>query len=442
LANDPPTGRPKADQPPRGAASRAAAQRGGNEPPPGRPKADQPPRGAASRAAAQRGGLLPFAALSASYFAHIGFFNPYLPLWLKELGFGLIAISVLTSVQSATRLFAPYLWGSLSDRTGERVRLLRFGATAALLLSLGLWFDAGGVVLFVVLLLMFSHTSGMMPMSEAALAHLVSQHGAFDAKRYGRVRLWGSLGFLVTVVAAGLWFERFGLVHFPAWTLGTLAAVALSAWMLPDFREPAHATPSPQSGVWPVVRQPPVRWFFAAVFFHVLAHIFVYVFFSLYLDSLGYSKTVIGLMWALSVVIEIGWFFTQGRWLPLLSLSGWLVLAAALMSLRMGLTAGFAPLWPVLLLAQALHAITFAAHHTVCIAMLSHHFPGRLRGRGQALYTVVGYGLPGVVGGISGGLLSSAFGLSSVFWLSALLALVATACALRARALTAAVPPG
>ena len=372
--------------------------------------------------------------LSASYFAHIGFFNPYLPLWLKELGFSLLAISVLTSVQSASRLFAPYLWGSLSDRTGERVRLLRYGATVALLLSTGLWFDLGGVGLFVVLLLMFTHTSGMMPMSEAALAHLVSHGGAFDARRYGRIRLWGSLGFLVTVVAAGFWFERFGLVHFPAWTLATLAAVTLSVWLLPDFREPAH-TDEAQPSVWPVLRQPQVRWFFAAVFFHVLAHIFIYVFFSLYLDSLGYSKTVIGLLWALSVVIEIGWFFTQGRWLPRLSLSAWLVLAAALMALRMGLTAGFPLVWPLLLVAQALHAITFAAHHTGCIAMLSHHFPGRLRGRGQALYTVVGYGLPGVVGGVAGGLLSSVFGLASVFWLSALVALAATGCALQARRL-------
>lgn len=372
--------------------------------------------------------------LSASYFAHIGFFNPYLPLWLKELGFSLLAISVLTSVQSASRLFAPYLWGSLSDRTGERVRLLRYGATVALVLSTGLWFELGGVGLFVLLLLMFTHTSGMMPMSEAALAHLVSHGGAFDAKRYGRIRLWGSLGFLVTVVAAGLWFERFGLVHFPAWTLATLAAVTLSVWLLPDFREAAHAD-EVQPSVWPVLRQPPVRWFFAAVFFHVLAHIFIYVFFSLYLDSLGYSKTVIGLLWALSVVIEIGWFFTQGRWLPRLSLSAWLVLAAALMALRMGLTAGFPLVWPVLLVAQALHAITFAAHHTVCIALLSHHFPGRLRGRGQALYTVVGYGLPGVVGGVAGGLLSSALGLASVFWLSSACAVVACACAVRAWAL-------
>ena len=184
-----------------------------------------------------------------------------------------------------------------------------------------------------------------------------------------------------------------------------------------------------------MLRLPAVRWFFAAVFFHVLAHIFIYVFFSLYLDSLGYSKAVIGVLWAVSVVIEIGWFFTQGRWLPRLSLTGWLVLASALMALRMVLTAGLPLVWPLLLLAQAMHAITFAAHHTVCIALLSHHFPGRLRGRGQALYTVVGYGLPGVIGGLGGGLLSSALGLSSVFWLSAGCAVVAGGCAWRLRRL-------
>jgi hypothetical protein len=154
---------------------------------------------------------LPFAALSASYFAHIGFFNPYLPLWLKDMGLSLLTISVLTAVQATTRLFAPYAWGALSDRTGERVKLLRMGAGVAFAASCLLFIDWGPVGLGLVLLLMFTHTSAMMPMSEAAMAHLVSQGGAFDTKRYGRVRLWGSLGFLVTVFAAGAWFEAFGM---------------------------------------------------------------------------------------------------------------------------------------------------------------------------------------------------------------------------------------
>jgi PPP family 3-phenylpropionic acid transporter len=61
----------------------------------------------------------------------------------------------------------------------------------------------------------------------------------------------------------------------------------------------------------------------------------------------------------------------------------------------------------------------------VCIAWLSQHFPDQLRGRGQALYTVAAYGLPGVVGGLLGGLLSSHWGLVSVFWLSVPMALLA-----------------
>ena len=373
-----------------------------------------------------RRALLPFAALSASYFAHIGFFNPYLPLWLKELGLGLVTISVLTSVQAATRLFAPYIWGWVSDHTGERVRLMRLGATVALASACFMLLDLTPLWLGVVLLVMFTHTSAMMPMSEAAMAHLVSQGGAFDAKRYGRVRLWGSIGFLVTVFVAGGWFEAFGMRQFPVMTILSLAAVLLSTWVLPDFREAAHHD-SPPVPVREVLVQPAVRWFFASAFFHVLSHIGVYVFFSLYLDALGYSKTMIGLMWAVSVVVEIAWFFWQSRWLHLLPLTGWMLLCSVAMALRMLLTAVWADVLLVLVLAQTLHALTFAAHHTACVAMVSHHFPGRLRGRGQALYTVIAYGFPGVMGGLLGGVISERWGLASVFWASVLTSLLAAA---------------
>ena len=375
--------------------------------------------------------LAPFAALSASYFAHIGFFNPYLPLWLQELGLSILAISVLVSVQAATRLFAPYGWGWLSDRTGERIQLMRYSACASLLASTGLWWDGGVNWLFGVLLFMFIHTSAMMPMSEAAMAHLVTQDGVFNARRYGRIRLWGSVGFLVTVMVAGAFFERAGMYHFPAWTVATMLAVTLSVFCLPDLKEaiPAHAL---RVNVMPVLRQRAVQWFFASVFLHVLSHIGIYVFFSLYLDSLGYSKTMIGLLWALSVVVEIGWFFTQSRWLSRMSLPAWLVLCSVAMVLRMGLTASSSQVLVLLLLAQALHALTFATHHTVCIALLSQHFSGRLRGRGQALYTVIGYGFPGVIGGLAGGMLSTHYGLTSVYWASMVISALAVACALGA----------
>ena len=377
----------------------------------------------------------PFAALSASYFAHIGFFNPYLPLWLQDQGFSLLAISVLISVQAATRMFAPYAWGWLSDTTGERVKSLRVGGTVALGLSLLLWWPMTWQSLLIVLFFMFTATSAMMPMSEAALAHLVTVDGRFDPKRYGRVRVWGSVGFFVTVLFAGTWFERQGMSAFPIWTSATLLAVVVSVWWLSDIKEDIPVGQAKVS-LRAAFQQPGVTWLFAAVFFHVLAHVGGYVFFSLYLDSLGYSKSVIGVMWALAVVAEMVWFTTQSRWLPMFSLTGWLLVAAAANTFRFGVTATMADLWWAVVIAQVMHALTFAAHHTACIALLSHFFPGRLRGRGQAMYATIGYGMTGVLGGLGGGLLSTHYGLSSVFWVSTASAAMAFYLVLRLRRVT------
>jgi PPP family 3-phenylpropionic acid transporter len=376
--------------------------------------------------------LVPFAALSASYFAHIGFFNPYLPLWLKSLGLSLWMIGLLTSMQAVTRVFAPYLWGWLSDRSGERVPLMRWCAGMALLCSIGLLFNPSPWWLAVVLLLMFTHTSAMMPMSEAAMAHLVSHQGALDVRRYGRIRLWGSLGFLVTVFVSGAWFEAHGMSGFPMWTIFTLAAINLSVWNLPNVREEAHHVQG-QAGFADVLRQPQTLWFFATLFFHVLSHVAIYTFFSLYLDELGYGKDMIGVLWAVSVVVEIIGFFTQSRWLHWLSLPAWLCVCTGVMALRMGLTAWFGQLLWVLLLAQCLHVFTFAIQHTVCIAWLSQHFPGRLRGRGQALYAVIGYGFTGVLGALGGAALSTRLGLQTVFWVAIPVALLGLLCALMLR---------
>ncbi len=371
--------------------------------------------------------VAPFAALSASYFAHIGFFNPYLPLWLKHLGLPIVMISLLTAVQPLTRIFAPYIWGMVSDRTGERVRLLRYSAFVALAGSAGLWWNGGPVWLAAVLLLLFVHTSSMMSLTEAAMSHLV----AGDWGRYGRIRLCGSVGFMATVFLAGGWFEHFGMGHFPGWATVTLMAVLASALWLPDLRE-AQADPRAVAApIGPVLRQPAVRWFFAALFFHVLSHIGMYAFLSLYLDANGYSKVMIGVLWAVSVLVEVAWFFWQGRFVDRLSMPRWLVLTGMLTVVRMALTAGFPQSLAVLFLAQMMHALTFAAHHTACIALVTHHFPGRLRGRGQALFTVVGYGIAGVAGILVGGGIVERWGYQAVFAMSSATAVVATACAWR-----------
>lgn len=376
--------------------------------------------------------LIPFAALSATYFAHIGFFNPYLPLWLKAQGLPITVISLLASVQSFTRIFAPYAWGALSDHTGERVKLLRISAGVALLASAGLWFPGGAWWIGVVLLLLFTHTSSMMSLTEAAMAHLV----AGDWGRYGKVRLWGSAGFMVTVFAAGAWFDRFGMGSFPGWTAVTLAGVLGCTLWLPNVKEAPHpAHHAAQEPIAAALARPVVRWFFASLLFHVMAHFAVYAFFSLYLDSLGYSKAVIGLLWAVSVIVEIAWFYAQGRLIGRLRMETWLVVCAGATVLRMAITAGLGDWFAALFLAQVLHALSFATHHTACIAMVTKHFPGRLRGRGQALFTVTGYGFGGVLGVLAGGAVADRWGFEALYAAAAGLGLLALACAQRVRRL-------
>ena len=236
---------------------------------------------------------------------------------------------------------------------------------------------------------------------------------------------------MVTVFAAGAWFEKFGMHHFPAWTVITLLAVLVCTLLVPDAREPAVSLEQAKEPILPVLRKPVVRWFFASLFFHIMSHFAIYGFLSLYLDSLGYSKGMIGALWGLSVLVEIGWFFLQGRLVTLLPMTGWLLLGGAVMVLRMALTGGLGGWLWVLVAAQAMHALTFAAHHTVSIAMVSNYFPGRLRGRGQALFVIMGYGLGGSLGVLAGGALASSHGFVPIFYVASGLGLLATLCAWR-----------
>jgi PPP family 3-phenylpropionic acid transporter len=130
-----------------------------------------------------------------------------------------------------------------------------------------------------------------------------------------------------------------------------------------------------------------------------------------------------------SVVVEIVFFWTQGRWFPRLTPHRWLQVVAGVTGLRFVAVAAGGAWAPVLVLAQLTHAITFAAHHAACIALLYRLFPGRLRGRGQALYTTLGYGFSGVLGGVGGGWLIDHLGFAAVFWAAAVCALLAWLCA-------------
>ena len=375
--------------------------------------------------------LARFGVLSLCYFAAIGLFSPYAPLWFQSLGFSTLVIGGIASVQALTRLFAPYAWSWVGDRHGRRVELIRLAAAGSLLSALGFLGVQAAVPVACVTAALFIANSGVVPLYEATLSHLLHTEAGLDLGRYGRVRMWGSVGFIVAVTVFGALFEWAGIAVFPGVVALTNALMLVAALRLPPSGDAAgHASAAP--AVLPLLRRPEVAWFFASVFFTVLAHTSLYAFFSLYLVELGYGKVVVGALWAISVAAEIVFFWTQGRWFAKCSAPRWLQIAAAATALRFAGLAAFGSWAPVLVLAQLSHALTFAAHHAACIAMLQRHFPGRLLGRGQALYTTLGYGLSGLLGGVAGGWLISSHGYAAVFWAAAVCALLAWLCARRA----------
>jgi PPP family 3-phenylpropionic acid transporter len=272
-------------------------------------------------------GLRRFGGVSFAYFAAIGLFNPYAPLWFQSLGLSTLVIGGIASLQSWTRIVAPYAWSWAGDHSGRRTELIRLAAVGALLSALGLLGVRGAVPVALVTTLLFVANSGVVPLYETSLAHLLNTPSGMDTTRYGRVRMWGSVGFIVSVTAFGALLEWAGIAIFPAFVATMNALLLWAAWRLPTTRaEARHDEPAPP--VLPLLRRPEVAWFFASIGFTVLAHTSLYAFFSLYLVSLGYGKLAVGALWAVSVAVEIAFFWFQGRWFPLLTPHRWLQVVA------------------------------------------------------------------------------------------------------------------
>ncbi|HET9823623.1 MAG TPA: MFS transporter [Burkholderiaceae bacterium] len=379
--------------------------------------------------------LAPFGALGFAYFASIGLFNPYAPLWFQSLGMSTLAIGTVASLQAWTRVVMPYGWSWLGDHWAHgarRITLLRLAAWLALAAAALLPFTREPVPVTAAVVLVFMANSAIVPLSEASLAQHLRQGDGLDVGRYGRVRLWGSMGFIVSVVLFGALLQRVGIQALPLATVLMFALLVVAAARVPSAQALAATERSaPDGGIRAVLRRREVAWFFAGCFFTVLAHTALYVFFSLYLVSLGYGKGAVGLMWAVSVAAEILFFWRQGRWFARWDAHTWLVIAALVSVLRFAGLALFAGSWPALVALQLLHAVTFAAHHAACISVVDRHFRGPMRGRGQALYTTLGYGISGVAGGVLGGAVAERAGYPAVFAAAAAVALLGAYCCWR-----------
>lgn len=365
--------------------------------------------------------MVPYWRLSAYYFfyfAFIGAFSPYFTLYLKSLAFSAWDIGVLMSLMQVMRLLAPNLWGWLADRLGTKTPIVRGAALMSMVGFSCFFFTDSFAGFFIGMALMAFFWSASLPLVEA----LTFSHLGTQANRYGSIRLWGSVGFVVAVLGLGWLLDRMPLATTLWVSLGILGGILACALVLPDKREARHETDRLPIG--DILRRREVKALFAACFFMAASHGALYVFYSIYLVEHGYSTTMVGFLWTLGVLAEILVFLYLPRLLHLFHLRT-ILLFSFFCAIARFLMIGWGVEWlPVVLFAQLLHAATFGAYHAASVAAINSWFAGRHQARGQALYGSISFGAGGMMGGMLSGWLWDSLGAELTYSLSAVFALV------------------
>ena len=365
---------------------------------------------------------LKLAALYFFYFASLGIYLPYWAPYLQTLGLGAVEIGELLAVALATKLFAPYIWGWIADHTARRMRMMRIATTLMIVFYALLLVRNDYAWLFAGLLLFSFFWNALLPQLESvtmdSLGH-VPHH-------YGKIRLWGSVGFVVCALGCAPVIVHFGMVIVPYLIFGVLVMMWIVSLRSVDRRIPRSAP----TAILRKLLRPEVLCLLLLCFVMQLTHSPYYGFFSIYMHDHGYGATLIGLLWALGVIAEIIIFILLPRLLPIWGAPALLGFSMLVTALRWVLISQFPGHLPVIVFAQLLHAVTFGVYHTAAIHLIDEWFPGNLHGRGQAVYSAVSFGFGGALGSLLTGHMWDSLGGSRVFLLMGVTALLGALLAL------------
>lgn len=369
------------------------------------------------------GSALPYWRLSGFYlfyFALLGATAPFLGLYFAHLGFSPARIGELVAIPMLMRCVAPNLWGWLGDRSGRRLAIVRFGALCTLCTFALIFIDKSYAWLAMIMALHAFFWHAVLPQFEViTLAHL-KEHAA----RYSQIRLWGSIGFILTVVGLGKAFEVFSLDVYPLALVIIMAGIVASSWWVPNATPLARDNGLSQGGFIAQLRQPGVLAFYLCVGLMQLSHGPYYTFQTIYLEALGYPRGFIGQLWALGVVAEVLMFLVMARILARFSVRQVLAASFLLAALRWLLLGHFADNLAVLLFAQVLHAATFGSFHAAAIHFVQRQFGPQQQGQGQALYAALA-GTGGALGALYSGYSWTSLGASWTFAIASLAAMAA-----------------
>lgn len=359
-----------------------------------------------------------------AFFANVGIIIPYLPLYFQSLGMTPIQIGVLTSITPLGRPFFAGAWTVPAERTNRR--------HAALVLAS--WLSAGAYALY----LFPSSFTGLVLVTIAvgatqAPVHAFAEATVLDASRtrrvdYGRIRVWGSVGFVVSSAILGWVLDAVPVRSMLYAIVGCAVLVAAACLILP--RPLTHAKHG-RSSLRGFLRRPGVVAFYSAAMLMQASHGAYYTFYTIHMSQQGHLSRTIGMLWGLGVVSEMVIMVYFSRFSRLLKPSRLLELCFLLAAVRWGAYSLSASLW-VAIPAQVLHAFSFGAFHMAAVTATQRIFPDDIRASGQAVYSGTTFGLGTVAGAVTAGALYDVIGPFGLFGVSALIALAGAALIARA----------
>ncbi|TYK64956.1 MFS transporter [Colwellia echini] len=360
-----------------------------------------------------------FTRLSSSYFfyfALLGLTSPYLALFLDGSGFNSRQVGEIIAIMTVTKIVAPTLWAILADITAKPLLIMRLGVFLALFsFALLYWFTTYWPLTFSLALFTLFWTA-VLPQLEVHTLNSIRQ----SSKIYARIRLWGSLGFIVIAVIAGEAIARFGYYAFTSIGVIILGGLFITTLLItPKRLKPNVVIVSATASVNSVktkasIAKPSIvkklleRHFIAFFIAGLLLQISFapyYGFFALFLRDFDYSGLAIGLFISVGVVAEIVVFIYMGAIFKRLSLTSLLVFSLAITAVRWFMMPIVADSVFWLTINQVGHAASFAIYHSASMKFISSHFTKTQQSRGQAIYLGGVYGLGGAVGAYVTGIL-------------------------------------
>ncbi|MEN4914820.1 MFS transporter [Acinetobacter pittii] len=333
------------------------------------------------------------------YYSIVGTFMPYWNLYLQDQGFNYQEIGVLSSIAIVTRFFAPLVWGWIADKSGRRMFLVRIATWMESCIWLAIFIVPNTFQSVALLMLIFSFfQNAILAQFEGVTLFWL---GDQKAKIYGKIRKWGSVGFIVGVFTIGAILE---IVHISMLPILLLIIASLAFIWSFTIREPDSAPTSQKhlEPLLPVLKRPTVAAFFAIEFILLFSHAPFYSFYSNFLKSLNFSTTEIGFLWAMGVFAEIFMFSIASKIFQRFSWRSLVIVCLLVTSIRWMLVALFSHYFIGQLFAQCLHAFSFGLFHLIAMRVIFQNFSAGQQGRGQALYSTM-WGLGVALGSVLAG---------------------------------------